>query len=80
MRRNVRTGSDPQQTQFGRWDRYCGIRQTGKASYVKTRNVPRSDVLSDGLLPSKAPYVSSLNSTLAMNGPRTAPKVCEVSH
>jgi len=63
-----------------RWDRYCGIRQTGKASYVKTRNVPRSDVLSDGLLPSKAPYVSSLNSTLAMNGPRTAPKVCEVSH
>jgi hypothetical protein len=63
-----------------RWDRYCGIRQTGKASYVKARNVPRADVISDGIFPSKAPYVSSLHSTLTMNGPRTAPKVCEVSH
>merc|ERR1719258_196 len=25
-----------------RWDRYCGLRQTGKACYVKTRNVKRS--------------------------------------
>jgi hypothetical protein len=61
-----------------RWDRYCGIRQTGKSSYVQARNVPRADVLGDGLLPTKSPYVSSMNSTLAMNGPRTAPKVSEL--
>jgi len=63
-----------------RWDRYCGIRQTGKASYVKARNVPRADVLSEGLLPAKAPFCSSLNSTLTINGPRTAPKVSEQVH
>jgi hypothetical protein len=63
-----------------RWDRYCGLRQTGKASYVKARNVPRSDVIQDGNIPTKAPYVSSLNSTMTMNGPRTAPKVSEIAH
>jgi hypothetical protein len=58
-----------------RWDRYCGLRQTGKASYVKARNHPRADVRGDGSLPDKGPSVSSLTASLLLNGPRSASKV-----
>ena len=55
------------------WDRYCGLRQGGKMSYVKARNTGTSDKFVEG---SKiGGGVSDLKSSFSLNGPRHAPKV-----
>lgn len=58
-----------------RWDRYCALRQTGKATYVRSRNwlTTGLDRFGEG---SKAGTANSdfLASALK-NGPLTAPKI-----
>lgn len=59
-----------------RWDRYCALRQTGKATYVKSRNTETTNVYEEGSKAGTA--VSDLKTTLILTrNPKDGKKVAD---